>query len=750
MTNGVRFEGAVGGSGTSSGSGQSKKGVTNGFVNGAGAVNGFRLSYQQRKLRVADVTLTKKLIVVLLLVALIVALPYALVYTFPKSAISIDGYFMDWLKVQMYHDVPDSQNPDIAISHYAMKYDARETYFYLDTQGQLFSGRGGGADGFFVFVDRDGNASTGYSVHGLGADACIEIIGWNSSLAKRATYLFDADSNRSNFGGFYPVSEPRVAFYGSQMELAGDFSTGANSKVAIEALHTNMSGDWTDVNFRAKGPSIAVEEDQLGPSIISNFSEQRVMSITVAGKGAPSALDGLKFDLLGNVTPISITAVNSEGTLASSNDSELLFNRPIALNVNSEVSFDILVHLPSTPLTGSFGLQLNGTSGVVASSNVTWLLSTMQTGARVAYLGSAPSSVVIDGAFGDWSSRMGVIDPLGDAYSNVTNDAKSGNIDIATVKAASTVDVASFYMSVNGTMLGGSSVPKSIVRFANPSGPAGNVTNITQSMYGADFAFVFIDTDGNQSTGSSIGGAEAAIALIGKDNLITSSRVYRFVNHTWTNVGPADAAIDNYQLEVSGAYSALGLVSGRAYTVTFLTEDWSGRQDEARMGIVAHISSGTRAYGGIIMNEIYNKGGPQDWIELMNTATTSIDISGYRLYANGVLVYTWPAGSIIASGQFLLTTGVDFSKALNYQLVSSSGTTIDQVSLPSWLERTYGRTGAPPYSTWTEMVPTPGALNVGQTPIPEFGNLIVPLAIVPIIMIAFRYSKRVEGTPEEE
>ncbi len=123
----------------------------------------------------------------------------------------------------------------------------------------------------------------------------------------------------------------------------------------------------------------------------------------------------------------------------------------------------------------------------------------------MAYLGSAPSSVVIDGAFGDWSSRMGVDDALGDAHSSSANDNKSGNVDIATVKTASTVDVASFYMSVNGTMLGGSSVPKSIVRFVHRLGPAGNVTNITQSMYGDDFAFVFIDTDGNQSTGSPIG-----------------------------------------------------------------------------------------------------------------------------------------------------------------------------------------------------------------------------------------------------
>jgi hypothetical protein len=750
MTNGRRDESTLSGASASVGSGQSKKGVTNGFVNGAGAVNGFRLSYQQRKLKVADVTLTKKLIVVLVLVVIVVALPYALVYGFPKESVKIDGYFMDWLKVQMYHDTPDSPNPDISISDYAMKFDSRGTYFYLDTQGQLFSGAGGGADGFYIFVDRDGNSTTGYSVHELGADVCIELIGWNSSLIKQWTYLFDSDSNTSDFGGFHIMSVPRAAFHGSQMEVGEKFSIGSDSKVAIEALHTNLSGDWTDVNFRARGPSIAVEENQNGPSIITNSSEQRVMTVTVSAKGAPSELDGLRFDFLGNVTPLWITAVDSNGILASSFDSELLLSHPIALKTDSETSFDIQVRLPSNPRTGSFGLQVNRSNGVVADPNVTWLLSTIQTGAKVAYIGSAPATVVIDGAFGDWSSRMGVSDVLGDAHSNVTNDDKSGNIDISTVKAASTVDVASFYMSVNGTMLGGTSVPKSMVRFAIPSGPIGNLTNVTESMYGADFAFVLIDADGNQSTGSSIGGAEAAIALVGRDNSIISSRIYRFANDTWNDAGPVDAAIDHYQLEVSAVYSSLGLVRGNSYTVTFLAEDWSGRQDYARMGLVAHVSTGTRAWGGIIINELFSKGGPSDWIELMNTASTSIDISGYRLYNSYGLVYTWPAGTIIGPGQLLITTKLDFAKSQSYVLTSNFGATIDQVSTPSWKETSYGRTGAPPYSTWTTMTQTPGALNVGQLPIPEFGSFIVPLAIVPIIMIAFRHSKRVEGTPERE
>jgi hypothetical protein len=60
----------------------------------------------------------------------------------------------------------------------------------------------------------------------------------------------------------------------------------------------------------------------------------------------------------------------------------------------------------------------------------------------------------------------------------------------------------------------------------------------------------------------------------------------------------------------------------------------------------------------------------------------------------------------------------------------------------SWKTTSYGRTGTYPYDNWTWMTPTPLAINDGQVPIPEFGDLLIPLAIMPIMFIAIRRSKR--------
>jgi hypothetical protein len=434
--------------------------------------------------------------------------------------------------------------------------------------------------------------------------------------------------------------------------------------------------------------------------------------------------------------------VEGQDVLGVSDQELLRFDTPIVVGEKKR-SIDILATLPSSVSEGSFGMQLNSTGALYVDRNVTWVVHSIQTGSKVAYVGSVPSRIVVDGAFGDWTQRMPIRDRLNDAHSSKTMDNTSGDVDISVVKISSTLETASFYMSVNGTMLGGSSVPASMVRFVTPGPPAQNVTNITEHMFGADFAFVFIDTDCNQSTGYYIGGSEISIAVVGKGNSILSSVANMYVGGGWVEIGPVEAAIDSYQLELSSSYSTLGLTAGETYTVTMLTQDWSGRQDDIALPLPARITAGSRAYPGMLINEIYSRappGGGNDWIELYNTGSTSINMSGWRLYADGVLVYIWPT-AIVVPGEFYLTAGLSFGKATNYVLVDGSGAIIDQVTTPTWQGQSYGRTGSAPYSTWTSMTPTPGAVNIGQNPIPEFGDLILPIAIVPLLLIAIRRAK---------
>jgi hypothetical protein len=719
-------------------------------VNGSGAVNGFRLSYQQRRIPGARVDLTKKLLVIVVLVAIIVAIPYALVYAFPKNSVQIDGYFMDWLKAQVYRQVPDSSNPDIALTAYAVKYDYRGSFFYIATEGQVLQGRDNGADGFYIFIDRDNNPSSGYSVRGLGADALIAVVGWNGSAITSKSYVFQTDADRLDFSGFEFVSNAPVASYGGEMEIGSSISLGDSSKIAICAKHTNITNDWSDVNFRTKGSALEVVENLSMPSVLPIAPDMLVLTVELSVKGPQAAVQGLRFDFLGNITPTSIRAVDGQNELGTSDQGLLRFDTPIVVGEKKR-AIDIHATLPSSVSEGSFGMQLNSTDALYVDRNVTWVVHSIQTGSKVAYVGDVPSRIVVDGAFGDWDQRMPISDRLNDAYSSKTMDNTSGDVDISVVEMSSTLDTASFYMSVNGTMLGGSSVPASMVRFVTPGPPAQNVTNITEHMLGADFAFVFIDTDHDQSTGYYVGGSEVAIAVVGKDNSILTSVANRYVGGSWVEIGPVEAAIDSYQLELSSSYSLLGLTPGTTYTITMLAQDWSGRQDDIALPLPTGIAQGSRYYPGILINEIFSKaplGDPNDWIELYNTGTTAIDITGWRVYADGALVYTWPSYTL-QPGAFNSSVDLNFRKATNYVLLDASGTPIDSVTSPVWQDKSYGRTGVAPYSTWSNMNPTRDGLNDGQNPIPEFGDLILPVAIVPILLIAIRRAKNAKKSSDD-
>jgi len=720
-------------------------GIVNGFVNGSGAVNGFRLSYGQRKLGTTRIGFKRKLAIVAIFAVIIAVAPYAIVYSFPSEVVEIDGYFIDWLKVHKYSDTPDSENPAISIAEYAMKYDHGKSYFYISTEGDMFSGRGGGADGFYIFIDRDDRQSSGYSVMGLGADALIRVIGWNDTLVLAEELAFVPPASMEDFGGFVLNGESKAAFYRNEIEIGSSIAVGENSRVVICARHTFTEDDWSEVSFRPEGAAIRVVQDHNAPEVYPSALHQRALTLNIAAKGDSTYVDAFTFDFLGNVTSFSISAVEGPTVLGMSFSNTIALDTPLVLSDGDRRSIDILVDLFGAVRTSSFGLTLNRTSGVSAEENTSWRIDSLQSGAKVGYVAEAPGRIAVDGAFADWAPRAPLRDLLGDAYSPTAMDNTSGDVDISVVKLASTLDTASFYMSVNGTMMGGSSVPSHLVRFVYPGPPAINITpSVPEPMYGVDFAFVLVDTDGNESTGFYIGGAERAISVAGKGNTLLASKYYIYDNGEWLEGGVVDAAIDSYQLEVSAPYSALGLVPGITYRVTFMAEDWSGRQDEVSVPLPARISAGTRAYPGIVINEIYNTAPPKSasgWIEIYNTGTEPVDLTGWVIYADGVVVYTFPS-IVLLPGDFFVATDLLLGKSTNYVLSDNLGSIVDQVTTPGWVVKSYGRTGSPPYATWDTMTPTPGSINVGQVPIPEFSQLVVLVAIVTIMLIAIRRARR--------
>ena len=95
------------------------------------------------------------------------------------------------------------------------------------------------------------------------------------------------------------------------------------------------------------------------------------------------------------------------------------------------------------------------------------------------------------------------------------------------------------------------------------------------------------------------------------------------------------------------------------------------------------------------MNEVESDDGSNpDWIELYNTGTSAVDLSGFVLKDNDdTHIFTIPSGTSIASHGFLAFDALGFGlgSADAARLFSPTGTLIDSYTWAAHAATTYGR-----------------------------------------------------------
>ena len=148
----------------------------------------------------------------------------------------------------------------------------------------------------------------------------------------------------------------------------------------------------------------------------------------------------------------------------------------------------------------------------------------------------------------------------------------------------------------------------------------------------------------------------------------------------------------------------------------------------APLGLVAEAASAAAPTSAIVINEVESNGGaPVDWVELKNTGTTSVDVSGYILRDNkDTDAVAIAAGTTIAPGGYLavdvdITGGYGLGSADNARLFLPDGTTLlDSYEWTTHATTTYGRCadGTGDFTTTTSS--TKGAANdcTPTTPVP--------------------------------
>lgn len=469
------------------------EGRTNGLVNGNGFTNG-RRGRSPRPLPRAGREWMRSVAGIAAVIVLIVLAPIlASVLTTPPAVtgIAIDGTFTDWTGVPAYTDPPrDQPNPDVDLVEYKVAAEDTALALYARVSGSAFVGAGDTADILVALVDTDGRRDTGYDAGPIGADYAVELVGWNYGIHEAPLYQFDPAANRRDWYGFKGVGGARAASSGPEVEFSLDIDRPDTARVLLVAVDGQGHTDAADAIVSPAKPALIVREATIAPDVVTTTAGVGILRLDLVRPGPAVAVTAVNVTKRGSLSDAGATLtlyrdVDGDGALTPADvavGSAGLTNGqasfPYSLAVTSNITLFVAADFTTPmPANESFGLALAD----VAS---TGLVSLSSSGVTLSYLVSAPEPTV-DGAFADWNAVPRTADPFGDvANRSGQRPFYNANVDLTEVASNVGADV-SFYLRVDGTMLGGVDVPNLRARPA----AAGEVdTDLDSVPDGVEFA----------------------------------------------------------------------------------------------------------------------------------------------------------------------------------------------------------------------------------------------------------------------
>jgi hypothetical protein len=745
--NGLR-NGRTNGNGYTNGNGRK-----NGLINGNGFINGFRLTSAPRIIPLSKENPSVRIIGVFAVVALVVIIPFLLVYSMPEDVIKIDGYFFDWDRAGYFSEPAGNAVSSIDIREYSVVVSGATVYGYVSTDTEMFPAGRATPTSFFVFFEMDDNPQTGYIIDGIGADTMVEISGWNGTVKPGSSSVYDFSSvaDRNDFVGFGMERDISVMGAGNKIEFSFQ-KNGVDSPVA-RFFSKSCVGcqDVSQYSIRYGEPALRIETNYTMPQVVQAGTWESVMELELTTLRGDARISKLRFTELGNATAYSISVHDGVSTIGSSDGPEVSFAPAVEVREGYGRLLSVRVSAGAGQDGSSFGISLNS-SGVNLSGEVTTTVEEEQHGAKVAYIGAVPGGVVIDGAFGDWVNGYVVSDKAGDVELQNGTLFDDGSIDILEYGMYLDESDVSMYLFVEDLIMNGTIIPKD-VRLPVPSTGLPPLTS--PEALGTDIAGAVIDADWNLSTGANYNdmlGADYLVLVTGKKGRIVASALYSWNpagNGSWEFKDDVRAAVDSRHMELAFAFSNLPLGDFDIAAVGFFMTDWKEGMDFSD-GVLPlgkwQIGTFMKAFGGIMINEVLNNKKPPtgaDWIELYNTGSQPITLTGWRIYDGTTLIRT--LGTItINPGGFYVVSGLTISKTGAIRLTDQNGGTIDACTAKEdGNGLSYSRTGGPPYSTWRQNTPpTPGAVNPGQIPIPEFSDVILPVILILVMFFLMRMRGR--------
>jgi hypothetical protein len=565
MTNGRgRTNGLVNGLGRINGTGRTN-GLTNGIVNGNGLVNGRGLvNGTRRSLRTNPfgvVTHRDIKVGVSLTLLFVLLLPsfYLLMSTpAPRTAaVQIDGAFGDWISVPKYIEDNGGAVDNIAFTEYALVEDSNALFIYFHVRGRVFA-ETQGYDGFYAFIDSDGNPTTGYWPGNLGAEYAIMIHGIDGKVTNSNFMKFESAGDRLNWTAWNTASYASAAVSSNSVELgvnimAADLETTYTVRLAASDFdgHTALASLRMGVEYGA----LSVEQLPSSVTTVLTPSSNEILRLRMHAQGKKVVIQDFAASATWQCSPLNLTD---------------RLQLPNLVDLEAGEQLDILVGVDLSAFTSKTPLWLNLTGLDVQ------VPLTINGYGGVGYVNQAPQNKIVDGWFGDW------IPPFQTDASPPISDP---NVDIAAYSSNTShgigYDKSVFYVEFLGKAMGGDATPMKVrwaqAGQASPPATPGPAKRVS----GEDRLSIYIDTNSTNTLGCRVESlaADYKLELIGHQRKVDSKILYGCSGSVWVQVPGAMllAMTSGSKIEMSVDLSVLGTLDNPKMLVE--STDWSGIGD---------------------------------------------------------------------------------------------------------------------------------------------------------------------------
>ena len=555
----INGRGAINGTGLVNG-----RGAINGtgLVNGTGMTNGTRLEGRLSAPTKRNLSVLRRWQFLAVLVALAIVIPsfVFLSYAHPSGPV-VDGKFSDWAHIEKYGMQAPGPTPQLTVQEWAVQSQSQRLFMYLTAASDVMSSSD--IDSFYLFVDSDNSASTGYRVSSLGADYMLEIHGWDRTVQSASLMAYTPPVDQFNWTGWTDVGALSAALKSDELEASADLPVALNVNAKFLLLsQNNLPNHTSSVSYPVpETGGVLVIRQEAGSGVIlpggTIPAEPQVPFIRLVLKCEGRA------GTINSITPV----ISGAALVAPVND--------IDLTPEVEKTVEVSVDSSSSPASQFIW-------GLVTKASVSSTFSDIiivGDGVR-SYVSSAPSSIQIDGAFADWNGRI--------AMDNDSLPVAGQNVNITAVGSTSSPSNSAFYVSVDGQMCGGTYVPAVRGKPSSMGGGGGGAVIPTRKT-GEDLLRIYIDSDISNSTGQVITrgtktiGADYLIEIKGINGEIVSKSLSHYSGTVWNAVAATiSAAKDSQRIELSLPASSIGSASTIASIIE--TTDWHDTKDWALPG----------------------------------------------------------------------------------------------------------------------------------------------------------------------